>query len=201
MERWPSRQDLFVKTDRGASHLENVTQGLKLAVHHIGGRGGTRRFPALERFESGIVNVLYEADVSAINGIQMATSRQSSEQCLLPVCVTSGAKRVTLHKVYNAGASSTLPVDPRFPRQLPWLGEGVIDYDLHAWSSLGSDELRGRSLDEILLDRASPAPLPDFLSINTQGTEAEIVSGGAISLSESCLALLCEVSFLPIYEG
>jgi hypothetical protein len=185
----------------GSRQLVNGVEGLKLALHHIGGRGGTRRFPTLERFESGIVNVLYEADASAIDSIRAATSQQSSEQRLLSACVTGRSGTATLYKTYNSGASSTLPVDPELTRLLPWLGEGVIDFDNGAWSSLGADELRGQSLDEILFGPDRPAPLPDFLSINTQGTEAEIIAGGGTALAESCVALLCEVSFLPIYQG
>jgi hypothetical protein len=181
--------------------LANGIEGLKLAIHHIGGRGGTRRFPTLDRFESGIVNVLYEADASAIDGIRAATSQQSSEQRVLAVCVTGRADPVRLHKLYNSAANSTLGIAPELLRLLPWLGEGVIDYDAGAWSSLELSELQGQTLDDILLSKDPQAPLPDFLSINTQGTEAEIIAGGSRVLGESCLALLCEVSFLPIYLG
>jgi hypothetical protein len=186
---------------RGPRQLASRTEDLKLAIHHVGGRGGTRRFPTIERFESGIVNVLYEADASAIDAIRAATSQQSSEQRALAVCVTGQAGPVRLRKLYNSAASSTLGIDPELVRLLPWLGEGVIDYDTGAWSSLGSSELQGQTLDDILLSRDPQAPLPDFLSINTQGTEADIIAGGRTVLAESCLALLCEVSFSPIYQG
>ena len=38
------------------------TNKLKLAIHHVGGRAGSRSFPHLIKFEKDIINVLYDAD-------------------------------------------------------------------------------------------------------------------------------------------
>ena len=65
-----------------------------LSIHHVGGRGGSRRFPALTSFESDIVNVLYEADPSAINQMQQQVSSLASQQIIIDACVGADRKRV-----------------------------------------------------------------------------------------------------------
>jgi methyltransferase FkbM-like protein len=178
----------------------SMPEDLRLVIHHIGGRGGTRRFPVMSAFEGELTNILYEADASAIDEIGAATSQYSSRQRVLPFCVTGVSGLTSFNKLYNAAASSVLAVDSSLARAAPWLAEGGgIDYDDEAWRVLQASNIRGRSLDEILNVRAPPVPLPDFLSINTQGNEGQILSGGQAVLSDTCIGLQCEVSFRQVY--
>ena len=44
-------------------------------------------------------------------------------------------------------------------------------------------------------------PPPDYLSIDTQGTELEILHGADETLAKNVLAVFVEVGFAPTYEG
>ena len=176
-------------TDSIAPHLE-------VALHHVGGRGGTGRFPQLPRFARDFAVVLYEADESCI--AEMTTDDPSRH--VIPRCVADRAAPTEFNILYNASASSVHDVDPRFLRDLPWLGEGTIDYDDAAWATVRRVSLTGMPLDEILQRQYPHVPAPDYLSLNTQGNEADILAGAREVLSKSCVAIQLEVSLRPIYR-
>jgi hypothetical protein len=56
------------------------------------------------------------------------------------------------------------------------------------------------TLDHIFELHQVPAPLPDFLSIDAQGSAYEILEGAKNVLHTNVLALAIEVEFHPIYE-
>lgn len=58
----------------------------------------------------------------------------------------------------------------------------------------------GVTLDTLIVDSGGRIPLPDFLSLDTQGSELEILSGSPHATG-SALAVVCEVEFLPLYRG
>ena len=55
------------------------------------------------------------------------------------------------------------------------------------------------SLDSFLL--SAGVNVVDFLDLDTQGSELEILQGAQRFLSDSVLVLKCEVEFSPLYEG
>jgi hypothetical protein len=176
-------------TESAAPHLE-------VALHHVGGRGGTGRFPQLQHFARDFAVVLYEADESCIE--EMTTKDPSHH--IIPRCVADRSAPTEFNVLYNASASSVHDVDPRFLRDLPWLGEGSIDYDDAAWATVRRVSLTGAPLDELLHGQYPGVPPPDFLSLNTQGNEADILAGARDVLSRSCVAVQLEVSLRPIYR-
>src|SRR5262249_59692723 len=59
-----------------------------------------------------------------------------------------------------------------------------------------------RALDSIMKARQAPLGLtPDFLSLDTQGSELNILKGGAQTFHDHCVALATEVEFHPMYKG
>ena len=132
--------------------------------------------------------------------MQEIVRRSESRQYVIPRCVAATPAPTQLHRLYNASASSVHEIDPAFLRSLPWLGEGVIDYDEAAWSTLERTEMMGAPLDDILEPQHPDMPPPDFLSLNTQGNEAEILQGGARALTHHGIAIQLEMSLRPIYR-
>jgi hypothetical protein len=61
-------------------------------------------------------------------------------------------------------------------------------------------QLATTSLDAVVLDRGE-VPGPDFLSLDTQGSELNILAGASRLLSTTVLAVQAEVMFHPLYEG
>jgi FkbM family methyltransferase len=180
---------------------KHMTSNFALSIHHVGGRGGSRRFPALASFESDVVNVLYEADRTAIEEMQQQVSSLPSQQIVIEACVGSAAREhVTFHQLWNPAASSYLPVSESFRKNSPYMTEDVLDYDEKAWDTIEATELETASIDQ-LISQEGKAPPPDFLSLNTQGSELEILRGAAHILESHVLAVQTEFSFQEIYEG
>ena len=173
-----------------------VEPRLELALHHVGGRGGTGRFPQLPRFARDVATVLYEADESCIE----AMTSGDPQRYVIPRCVSETAAPTPFNILYNASGSSVRDVDPRFLHDLPWLGEGTMDYDAAALSTIRRVSMTGAPLDEILEHEYPDVPPPDFLSLNTQGNEADILAGARRVLSRCCIALQLEISLRPIYS-
>ena len=170
-----------------------------ICIHHIGGRGGTGRFQSLSAFSGDFHEFLYEADPDASEKIDTASSDRA-QRTVWPICVLDEVSSLIFPVFYNAGASSVCPVSSSFLHEYQFLGEGTIDLDDGAWRTVAEYEVNVTSLDEFL--RSKPeSTYPDFLSINTQGSEAQILRGAEEILSCATIAVMTEVSYIPIYEG
>jgi hypothetical protein len=79
----------------------------------------------------------------------------------------------------------------------------AVDHDYPLSETLRTVEKRPVdlvSLDHLLESKTITIPPPDFLSIDTQGSEFEILQGAKTTLRTGTLALVLEVSFHPIYK-
>ena len=56
------------------------------------------------------------------------------------------------------------------------------------------------TLDQVMEREASKTPAPNFLSLDTQGSELEILKGGEATVSGHVVAIMTEVEFVPIYQ-
>ena len=62
-------------------------------------------------------------------------------------------------------------------------------------------ELEAWTLDQILVRQGGHLPPPDYLSIDTQGAELEVLRAGAGTLERHALSVFVEVRFAPTYDG
>lgn len=170
-----------------------------LSVHHVGGRGGDRRFPIIANFESGVTNVLYDGDADSAASVASGTQPLASRQIFLPICLADRRKNATLNVLKNPGGSSLLEFRSDFFDTFAAIGS--IDFDLHASAFEVAHRIpvTASTLDECI--EAQKAPPPDFLSLNTQGTELDIIRGAISTLSSHCVSLQTEISFYPLYSG
>jgi FkbM family methyltransferase len=170
-----------------------------LRIHHVGGRGGDRRFPVIDSFEADVVNVLFDGDADAARTMSDSTTKLPSKQVPLSYCLGSkpGAARLYLYKL--AAASSMLTIDPSFFRSFEALG--AITFDMGATEFSVDRELavETTTLDSCVFEKDVPAP--DFLSINTQGTELDIIRGAVRVLERHATVIQCEVTFFSLYQG
>jgi len=172
----------------------------RLVAHHVGGRHGERSFPVLPAFESDIINVMYEADESCLPQIMERWKTQPSRTVVLPYCLSARDGVCKFHLNYDPYTSSIYPLNPRYA-QAYFPRPGGFDYVLgDVLRTMKEVELPTTTLDAVVLDRGE-VPGPDFLSLDTQGSELDILNGASRLLGTTILAVYAEVELLPFYEG
>jgi hypothetical protein len=145
---------------------------MHIVHHHVGGRDGSTpfRFPAL--FDAEIKRVLYDAD--------------SPEACF----VGAAGQKVRFQINYCPYTSSSKEVSPAFAGY--YISIGGMDYVLGEVSKPQQIvQMDARSLDEM-------DAKPDLLSLDTQGSEGDILSGASAALDHA-VAVVSEVQFNPVY--
>jgi FkbM family methyltransferase len=183
----------------------------RIFLHHIGARGfGVVMNPPWS-FEDSLVHVLYEADPEC--AAAMIAENKKANLHVLPYCISDADKTRPFYIANNPYASSLLkPNECGFNNYCEVelsgkIGETSVQdarYDAiyaNENRTVRRLELETRSLDSLLNSKLFPAGSPpDFLSMDTQGSEYEILLGAPNTL-ESTLAIGSEISFQPMYDG
>jgi FkbM family methyltransferase len=176
-----------------------------LVVHHVGGRSGSRSFPVMPAFERDIINVMYDADESCLAQVMDNWKAQLSKTIVLPYCLSGNDGVCKFHINYDPYSSSIYPLNPRYagfytppPEQSTRQGFDHVLGD--AFRTVREVQLPITTLDAVVLDKGE-VPGPDFLSIDTQGSELDILHGSSRLLGTTILAVHAEVEFHPLYDG
>lgn len=75
-------------------------------------------------------------------------------------------------------------------------------YRMAKWEEIGTYPLQTDTLDAVLFsDALRHLNWGEFLKVDTQGTEFEILSGAIRTLSEQTVAVMTEVAFCELYQG
>ena len=176
-----------------------------LVVHHIGGRNGSRSFPLLPAFEKDIINVIYDADESCLTEIQERWEIEQSKTIVLPYCLSSHDGVCSFHINSDPYTSSIYPLNPRYSEFYSTgfdstLKHGVDNVLGNSFRSVRKVQLSMTTLDAVVIDRKI-VPGPDYLSIDTQGSELDILKGASRLLDTTILAVQTEIELHPLYEG
>lgn len=170
-----------------------------ISVHHIGGRSGSRAFPVLSKFEKDIINVIYDADADCVEQIRQRNQKLESRLHVLPYCLSDAAKSKFLNINYDPYTSSFYELNPDYKAYNFFYSDH--DYILsQAAKTMERRCLNAVSMDSIFERKDISLPPPDFLSIDTQGAEYEILQGAKEALKSDVLALVIETEFHPIYK-
>ena len=181
----------------------------KIVSHHVGGRGYGVSFNVPLAFRDDVVHVLYEADADAVRRMELELdcphAQMLSEKYVLPYCLGRKNRHSLLNITRNSYASSLFAPNEDFHRYYCEIPIDVAVYDvLYApmLEVVAKVEVEVHSLDELLASGKVPiSRAPDFLSLDTQGYELEVLHGAKKALSEGVLALVSEVEMLPMYAG
>lgn len=171
----------------------------KITLHHVGGRGGTLPFPAVPRFESDFVSVLYDADKACVPHIK-SVQKNRSEAHIFPYCLGKKNGIGTLHINYDTPASSLLPFHTDKSEWYFYFRKSGLDNILgENMESMKRERVHIVTLDTLLV-KNKEIPPPDFFSLDTQGTEYDILQGAKKTLRTHVLAVVAEVSFHELYK-
>jgi len=183
-----------------------------IVAHHVGARGFGVALNTPPVFDDDIAHVLFEADAACANA--MRTENQRKNVFVLPYCLGERDVESTLYITANPYASSLLPPSPEYGKYYcEVMLSGELDhvnvqgtyYDaLYSTENevVATQPVRMRSLDSLANEGVLPlGRLPDFLSLDTQGSEHAILRGAREVISRSVLAIATEIEFHPMYQG
>ena len=167
-------------------------------VHHVGARSGSHSFPLNKIFDSEIFLVMYDADENCIEQIEDELKQNNVKYKVINSGVGEKSENRTLYLNYDPNTSSFLKVNQKYSEYY-YSSAGKYDYVVgDSYSVVKKCSVNVKPLDELCNEYN--VSYPDVLSMDTQGTELEILKGAIKSLKNS-VAVLTEVSFLPLYEN
>ena len=79
---------------------------LRLCLHHIGGRGGSRTFPVSKFFDSDLINILYDADRDCLGQIHNYYENINSETHVLPYALSDKCESLIFNIKHDPNTSS-----------------------------------------------------------------------------------------------
>lgn len=172
-----------------------------LTLHHVGGRSGSRPFPILPKFEQDIISVLYEADPSCIDDIERQSGALKSEQRIFPYCLGRAEGKAPFYILRDQYRSSLFRFKKERLGQYSHNNQFSWDADPESMEVLEEIEVDLVTLDGCLARPDFNAPPPDFLSLDTQGSELDVMIGAENTIRRDALAVCTEVEFVELYEN
>jgi FkbM family methyltransferase len=130
----------------------------------------------------------FDADPAECERLRRAGQGYAAHK-ILPYFIGKENERVIFHVYKRPAQSSRFVPDPRYQRL--YGGElFAIEKDI---------PLESRSLDAVLsVEKLDP---PDFIKLDTQGSELSILEGAKKALAGAALMVEVEVAFVPMYAG
>lgn len=173
------------------------------SIHHVGGRDGSSAFPLNHAFVNDVALVLYDADPDCLPQARERNNRFRN-LWVLPYCLAANQSKRSFFLNYDPFTSSLLSANPQYQDFYTYCVDpiaGPMDYRCaDALALVQERQVETISFDEIFSQRQSGIPPPDFLSLDTQGSEYEILEGSASLLDSTVLGLQVEVEFVPLYS-
>jgi len=175
-------------------HIDNE----KISIHHVGGRGGRGGLPINPIFEKDFINVFYDADSRCIE--QINHLKLSSEAHVFPYCLSDKHKKALFHLNYDPPTSSLLKLNQEYGDfyLFNWLSDYVLSDVVRPQEN---EHIDAFSLDYLYSEGKLSVSMPDFLCLDTQGTEYDILRGAEKIVRHTALAIRTEVEFEPLYKG
>jgi len=172
-----------------------------ITYHHIGGRNGTyplplKKGPLLQDFHL----ILYDADTNCFDQMKQTVHSGWGKVDVYPYCIGGQTGRSQFHLNFHPTTNSLYPFNDEFKDynmvHNPLYGEYVFG---DACQHMRSVELELYSLEDALT--ASNIPSIDFLSLDVQGAEYDILNGATGLLQRDCIGVQLEVEFVKLYQG
>jgi len=171
----------------------------KLVLHHVGGRAGSICFPIPKKFEPDIINVLYEADTSCVDQIKTYWIQNQSQTEVYPYCLSNTVGSCNFYLNYDPYTSSIYPFNEKYKDYYYPYKDSGMDYVFgDSCQPMQTLTLETTTLDSLIAEGKVGAP--DFLSLDTQGCELDILKGAQKCLEDHVSALYIEVEFHALYK-
>lgn len=183
---WITRQRDFKKTSLGRSFLNRP-----LGFVDIGSSGGIH--PLAKPAASLIHALCFEPDQEGARCLRAAYEKNKvfSKLSVHEAAVASRRGQREFYLTKSRVNSSLLKPEEQLIRR----------YQAHGFSITGTLRVETQSLDDIIFRSMKGTGFRgEFLKIDCQGNEYEVLQGGSRVLDEHCMALLCEVELTRMYQ-
>ncbi|MGA7934476.1 MAG: FkbM family methyltransferase [Kovacikia sp.] len=158
----------------------------------VGARGGVH--PLVEPL-AGVTAVLaFEPDKAECVRMQAELDANSPwALCQIEPCALAEQEgEATIHLFSAATNNSLRPANEVFVKR----------YNIKTLEPAGSVSLQTTTLDQVLFGRRSPEDFwGEFLKLDVQSTEFEVLKGAERTLAERTVAIFMEVEFFQVYQG
>lgn len=184
----------------------------RIVAHHVGARGFGVALNCPAKLRKHLIHVVYEADEQSAR--QMIAENKDENFHILPYCLGRRSEPARLFICKNPYFSSNIEPNSDYGRfycevHLDGPENGVElkgeCYDLDYGGDMSVVRVADvaiRTLDDILASGDAPKDCqPDFLSLDTQGSELSVLIGGERTFRKHCLALATEVEFHALYRN
>lgn len=183
--------DLLDNPDFAGSSISSDLRTMPLGFIDIGARGGVHKI--VERIAKLTAVLAFEPDPKECAELrdQMLNSTWANYS-VEPIALGLKDDEAQLHVLSSAVNSSLRLPNPEFVRRYAMTGFEVVK----------KIPLRTTSLDKLLFaERSQESFWGEFIKIDTQGTEFEILQGAERTLRERTVALIVELEFFEMYSG
>ena len=173
------------------TRLDTIFREKPLGFIDIGSSGGI--YPPILPFAPLAHCTCFEPDKKAYRELKQTykTKKQFSEITIFNIAIGSKAAHRKLHVTKSAVNTSLLKPND----------ELISRYNLTGLQLKEIDTVKTESLDNVIFqDGHRGERLGEFIKMDCQGAEYEILKGAEKTLQEQCVALYIEVEFLKPYE-
>jgi FkbM family methyltransferase len=167
------------------------------AINHVGARFGNYPLQVPEQLSQCIDVVLFDADEDCVKSLSGASTERRR---VVTACLSDSDGEADFCITVNAPASSLLePSDESRGYVQPMFG---IDWDVMAGARVVERRRVVTARLDTLLGNRPDLPVPDFLSLDTQGSELAILKGAEGTMERGgIVGLIVEVEFVELYQG
>lgn len=170
-----------------------------LVIHHVGGRAGSTCFDLPNRFLCDIVNVLYDADESCVEQAEKTWMDKDCQTKVYPYCLSDKEGKTKFNLNYDPYTSSIYSLNEKYAKYYYPYKDSGMDYVFgDSVKTMERIEVGVTTLDALVENGKVVAP--DFLSIDTQGSELDILKGARQCLENHIFGVFVEVEFVPLYK-
>lgn len=181
---------------------------ITVSAFHVGGRGGLGPTMVLLKLGESLSLTIFEANIEDSAGettmhdfenlVKEYSRRYNVKLTIIPQCLSNciGKKKFNVNVMPDC--SSLLEMSPDAAKYQRMSGQGRIPWG-QICRPTRTIELDVSTLDE--LNAKDIIPVPQFLSIDVQGAEYDVLEGASKALYGDLLGVVSEVEFRPLYDG
>ena len=166
--------------------LADILGSDRIRVVDVGARGGWA--PKWKPFRPWLTMIGFEPEAAEFERLEASVL---DHEVIHSAALSHSQGEVLLHVTRNPYCSSLYPPNQSLVQRLR-PGDKRMEV-------VETQSLQATTLDRVLAEIDMPSV--DFIKLDTQGSELDILRGSEISLGRGVIGVEVEVQFLPLYQG